>query len=134
MIPIVELIRLETSADGTFGILRINKKVFAGILEPPDRLNWRNVSSIPAGQYICRRYRSQRFGETFIVVNVPGRSGILFHAGNRVGDTEGCLLVGEHIAKLRGDRAIKNSGVTFAAFMSEMIGFESFHFTITENY
>lgn len=134
MIPIVEIVRLETSVAGTFGILRIQKQVFAGTLEPPDRLNARNVSSIPAGQYIAKRYQSPRFGSTFIVTDVPGRAGILFHGGNRVDDTAGCILIGEHIAKLKGDRAIKNSGDTFRAFLSELTMIDSFHLTIYEQY
>jgi hypothetical protein len=135
MVTIVEIIRLEENdTDGTFGMLRVNKSVFCATLEPPDRLNAVGLSCIPAQQYLCDRYSSARFPSTFIVRNVPGRSAILFHAGNTVKDTQGCILLGETIAKLRGDRGIKNSGATFSAFMAEMNGQLGFHLTIYQQY
>jgi len=135
MNQIVEIIRLEESdTDGTFGILRIEKSVFCATLEPPDRFNATGTSSIPAQQYFCDRYSSAKFPNTFVVRNVPVRSGILFHAGNTVQNTQGCILLGETITKLRGDRGIKNSGATFAAFMAEMNGQQTFHLTIYQQY
>jgi len=133
--PIVEIIRLEESeAYGTFGVLRIQKQVFCVTLEPEDRLNAPNVSCIPAQQYICKRHFSNRFNETFMVMNVPGRSNILFHPGNEVKDTEGCILLAEHYGKLRGNRAVLNSGKTFKKFMDVMKDFDKFHLTIIESY
>ena len=135
MTPIIEIVRLEESEkDGTFGMLRIGKALFCATLEPPDRFNAVGTSCIPAQQYFCDRYSSAKFLNTFIVRNVPGRSGILFHAGNTVKNTQGCILLGETIAKLRGDCGIKNSGATFADFMSEMNGYKSFHLTIYQQY
>ena len=130
---IVELIRLEESRQGTFGVLRINKQIFCCTLEPPDRGNKRSVSSIPAQQYICKPVESPSHGGTFEVTNVPGRSHILFHSGNIVGQTEGCILLGEHFGKLRGQRALLNSGKTFRDFLRE-VGREPFHLTIYEQF
>ena len=135
MIPVVELIRLEESFYcGTFGALKLNKEVFCWTLEPPDRLNERNVSSIPAQQYECRRKLSQRFGATFEVADVPGRINVLFHAGNTVGDTAGCILLASEIGKLKGDRAVLNSGRTFKKFLQIFSGVQAFHLTIREVY
>ena len=125
--PIVELIRLEESEHGTFGVLRICKQIFCYTLEPMDKENKRYVSSIPAQQYVCKRTSSVRFGNTFEVANVPGRDSILFHPGNRQTDTNGCILLGQYIDKLYMDpiaRAVMNSGNTFKKFM-EII--ENFH-------
>ena len=130
---IVEIIRLETGESGTLSILRIDKQVFCVTLEPPDRLNERNTSSIPAGQYICSPYESPTHGGTFEVTNVPGRSAILLHAGNIVDHTEGCIMLGETFGKLKGNRAILNSGNTFRRFLAEM-GRTPFHLTIYERY
>jgi hypothetical protein len=91
------------------------------------------VSSIPAQQYICRPYKSPTHGKTFQVRNVPGRDHILFHAGNLAKHTEGCILLGEHFGKLKGDRAILNSGATFKAFLAE-VGERPFHLTIYERF
>jgi len=128
----VELIRLEESIEGTFGVLKVNKYVYCCTLEPSDRENERNVSSIPAQQYQCIRIQSVRYGDTFQVMDVPGRSHILFHAGNRVRDTQGCILLGQYFGKLRGDRAILNSGRTFHDFMTHMKGSMGFYLTIKE--
>ena len=135
MIPVVELIRLETGPSGTLGVLLIQKKIFAVTLEPPDRLNKTNISHIPSGQYICDRQRSPRYGNTFLVRDVPGRSHILFHAGNVVEDTQGCILLGSTVGKLRSSaRAVLNSGATFTAYMAALEGHDRFHLTIREFY
>jgi hypothetical protein len=57
-------------------------------LEPPDRLNAPHVSSIPAGQYLCRRVQSAKYGATLKIMDVPGRTLVRFHPGNRVLDSE----------------------------------------------
>lgn len=133
---IVEIIRLETDhVFGTLGYMKIRKKMFCVTLEPPDELNKPFLSSIPPGQYVCERHVSPKFGETFIILGVPDRDNVLFHKGNTVEDTEGCIVVGQHVDKLRTfERAILNSGVTFARFMKKMEGRNRFHLTITENY
>jgi hypothetical protein len=95
------------------------------------------VSSIPAQQYMCRRYVSQRHGETFMVENVPGRDAILFHAGNTAEDTMGYILLGQYFGKLKTDwqaRAVLNSGATFNNFMLAMADYDRFHLTIREAY
>ncbi len=134
MKPVVELIRLEESRQGTFGVLKINKTVFCVTLEPADRLNMQYNSSIPAQQYICDLHNSPRFGLTWKIMDVPGRDDILFHPGNRVKDTNGCPLLAQHFGKLQGHRAVLNSGTTFKRFMSIMDSFDHFHLTIKEVY
>jgi hypothetical protein len=133
---IVELIRLEEHhIFGTIGSLKIDKRVFCSTLEPPDKENAQNISSIPAQQYNCVRYHSNKYPDTFQVGQVPGRTLILFHAGNTFEDTAGCILLGQYPDKLKNlDRAILNSGDTFKAFMEKMGKDEAFHLTIREVY
>ena len=137
-LPIVEIIRLEENSEfGTFGALRINKQLFCSTLELPDRLNKVSVSSIPAQQYLCKRYSSDNYPNTFEVTDIPDRSFVLFHAGNRKRDTRGCILLGQYPAKLQGndeDRGVWNSGNTFKVFMSMLNGYNLFHLTVTEVY
>lgn len=134
MTPILELIRLAETDQGTLGALKIQKVPFCCTLELPDLLNAPNRSSIPAQQYICQRIQSPKFGETFQVMNVPGRSAVLFHAGNTAADTEGCILLGQHWGKLGEQWAVLNSGNTFKAFLQELWGFNQAHLTIKEEY
>ena len=142
MLPIVEIIRLEENYEhGTFGILRLNKQVFCYTLEENDELNTANISSIPAQQYICELRATGlnsvvKLGlyKTYEVLNVPDRTGIKFHPGNSDDDTEGCILLGEKIGKLRTDRTILNSGVTYLNFMNCLAGESRFHLTVMEHY
>jgi len=140
---IVELIRLEENdKEGTFGILKIDKEVFCCTLEPPDMENQQNISSIPAQQYRVEPYSSDKYKKTFQVMRVPGRTKVLFHAGNTVNHTQGCIILGERFGKLKGatgeQRAVLNSGKTFQSFRDIIkLSFareeiDYFHLTIRE--
>lgn len=129
--PIVEVIRLEEGPEGAFGVMKISKTVFCSTLEPQDLLNKSFASNIPAPQqYLCKR-RNSRWGETFEVIGVPDRTDILFHPGNLLVDTDGCIILGQYVGKLRGERAVRNSGTTFRRFMETMKGVDEFLLTIT---
>lgn len=132
MIEYAELIRLEQGTDGTFGVMRLDGRVFCVTLEPPEKGNRVNISCIPTGKYLCQKVDSPRFGETYEVTDVPGRSNILLHPGNVTDDTRGCVLLGKHFGKLRGDRAVLNSGKTFDGFMDQCAGSESFPLVVED--
>lgn len=134
IIPTGKIIRLEESFQGTFGVFLICSQVFCVTLEPTDKFNERNISSIPAQQYTCKKIRSPRFGETFEIADVPGRSHVLFHKGNVGSSTAGCVLLAQYFGKLQGNRAILNSGATFKKFMEIMKDVDTFNLTIRECY
>jgi len=135
MKPSIEIVRLEERHRyGTFGMLKINKELLCVTLEPPDRLNEQDRSSIPAQQYYCYPHTSPKFGPTWRVADVPGRENILFHAGNTLHNTSGCILLAEHFGKLNGDRAILNSGKTFKMFLKIMESHGMASLTIRECY
>lgn len=132
---IVELIRLSSmKQSGTFGVLLIDKHPFCVTLEPPDNENATGISNIPTGQYLCNRYSSEKYPSTFQVMRVYSRTKVLFHSGNRVKDTEACILLAQYFGKLEGDRAVLNSGSTFKKFMEIMQGIDEFHLTVSEKY
>lgn len=126
--------RLETSQQGTIGVLLVDRKCFCWTLEPPELLNAQNKSCIPVGQYRAIRTVSHRFGDTFKVEDVPERTDILFHAGNTVKDTTGCILVGEIIRTVVTSRSVLNSSKTLIYFMDELHGKSVAHLTITAEY
>ena len=134
LISTIRLIRVEESSEGTFGNWIVCSQVFCVTLEPSDLLNERNISSIPAQQYQCIRIRSPQFGETFEIVDVPGRSHVLLHAGNTIKHTKGCIILAQHFGKLHEDRAVLNSGKTFKEFMKIMKGVNMFSLTVKEVY
>jgi hypothetical protein len=50
---------------------------------------------VPPGIYTVGWYPSPRFGrEMLSLIDVPGRSGIEIHAGNKASDSLGCLMPG----------------------------------------
>lgn len=133
--PTARIVRLEESEYyGTFGALKFEDEVVCWTLEPPDFANEPMKSCIPAQQYMCCRTTSRTFGNTFLLRHVPGRSNILFHPGNLVKDTEGCILLGEKIGELSGDRAVLSSRAAFDRFMDLLNGINEFKLTITEAY
>ena len=87
---------------GTPGELRLPDGWGCKTLELPWRGNATGKSCIPPGVYDMHYRRSPTIermtkGEHLSgweLQSVPGRSLILFHPGNSVVDTEGCILVG----------------------------------------
>lgn len=136
--------RLCTSEYGTFGVLLLSngpvteinndhRIPFAVTLERRWLNNKRSISCIPTGAYTVKRVSSPRFGETFKVTNVEGRSHILFHKGNRFEDSHGCILVGEEFGFLNGEPAILSSGRGYKEFMDRFQGRDEFGLLITWN-
>ena len=110
------LIRIAYISDGTFGVLFDEDIPFCLTLEREWNDNKRGESCIPTGLYVCRRVQSPKFGDTFEVCDVPGRSYILFHIGNIEDDSHGCILVGEMYEKLKGKIAVLASGKGYKEF------------------
>ena len=125
---ILDLIRVGSSGLGTFGVLRIGQVPFALTLERPWRDNEPNVSCIPPTEYLCRRVHSPKFGETFEVQGVERRSHILFHKGNTIEDTHGCILVGEQF----DGTTLAYSGAGYGEFMAKMAGLDEFILRVME--
>lgn len=98
----VTILRLS-HGEGIIGACYVNGMFLCFSLE----LSWRNnepeVSCIPAGVYKAVRHTSPKFGETYLLVDVPKRSEILFHAGNSIADTKGCILLGDRPRSLTSE-------------------------------
>lgn len=76
------------------GRMYIDSKFFCHTLEPP---RTGQHPCIPEGRYKVEMYPSGKFHALRpILLNVPGRSGILIHEGNFPRDTKGCILVGKN--------------------------------------
>lgn len=72
-------------------------------VELPWKDNQRKISCIPPGEYLIEPRTTEKFGRHLWVRDVPGRDGILIHAGNFFSQIEGCILVGLHHADLNRD-------------------------------
>lgn len=85
----------EKSTLSAFVLLNEGKVIFTcNTLELTYKGNQREISCIPEGTYNVKPRVSKKYGSHFILENVPNRTAILIHVGNKVEDTEGCILVG----------------------------------------
>ena len=137
--------RTRKSASCTIGELYINGKRFCYTLEDTDRGLKSSMSldqikkakvngetCIPAGTYavdmdtVSPKYQARGANSTYAkigfklprLLNVPGYEGVLMHIGNYPKDTEGCILVGEAVA--RSGEAINSSTNAFWALYNEL--------------
>ena len=128
----MKLIRVASNQTAVYGVLLQGDIPFAVTVERPWLDNRKGESCIPAGDYECRRVSSPKFGNTFEVTAVPGRSEILFHKGNISDDSLGCILVGEQFNPVLGKPGISASKEGFDEFLKLTSMTDSFPLTIQE--
>lgn len=125
------IVRLEQSEQGALGVLLFDGSIFSYTLEPDK--NEKGKLYIPQGCYHCQRFHGTKWPNTFEII-VPGHTAVLFHSGNVEADTLGCVLLGSTVGKLRGNRAVMNSGDTFKAFLSFLTKEPDFVLFIEDRY
>lgn len=88
-------------------------------LELPWKDNKRNISCIPTGTYKVKKHFSASHALCFSILNVPNRTHILIHAGNKYSEIRGCILVGASFGDIDGDGVIdvRNSRQTLKEFL-----------------
>jgi hypothetical protein len=128
---------VESTDQGTISEVYINGKMIQYVIEPPWRDNKPQVSCIPQGVYTCVWHTSPKYGEVYMVTEVPGRSLILKHWGNFGGDywkgyktnTLGCQIHGKQIGLLwngkQMQRAVLNSRSALREF-NQLLNKETF--------
>ncbi len=124
----ITILRTSTDDHGTFGVIWTPDGEALRTLELPHRDNKINISCIPAGEYIVEWLYSEKFGHSYKVKNVPGRSHILFHAANFAGDVEkgynshlkGCITLGQFSGMLGGQKAVINSKKALETFKTSL--------------
>ena len=130
--PDVYLKQIMSDDQGTISCLRIPAYEWSCFInELPDRNNERSFSRIPRpATYIAKFVNSKKFGDVYLLMNVPDRSGILMHSGTYAGDTKkkwksdvlGCLEFGLKVVILNGQRAVVNSRSTRDTFQKLLDG------------
>lgn len=128
---LIKLIRIEQTTEGALGALKLEGEYFCSFLQPDNKDSKR--FQIPAGTYFCRRFHGIEHPNTFEIV-VMGHTALLFHAGNTKEDTIGCTILGQYPGKLKGDRAVLNSGKTFEQFMDKLTPYNEFYVEIIDSY
>jgi hypothetical protein len=83
---------------------RFNLLFTCKTLELPYKDNQKNISSIPAGIYQCKKGRGWKIPYLHIhILNVPNRTGIRIHRANRYKQLKGCGAVGESFTDMDND-------------------------------
>ena len=128
---IARMPRLEMSDQGALGVLMFNEICFCCTLEPDagDLTKF----YIPQGVYTCKRFHGTKWPNTFEIL-AKGHTDVLFHAGNTEADTKGCVVLGASFGKLKGQRAVLNSGATFQEFLRITADYNTFPLLITDHY
>jgi hypothetical protein len=115
----------DGAAGAALGVLRDDAgRIFFTTLED---------KPIPAGTYVVKLMPAEanpKHGECFEVQNVPDRTDILFHPGNDVDDSEGCILVGYGFSEFR--LAITSSRVAYRRFRRFLANVREFTLVITD--
>ena len=133
------LIRLESTSQGTFGILTVDDKQWI-TGELPEKNNHQMFSCIPRGDYVVRWTFSNRFKRfTYEVQNVPERTGIRIHPANFVGDTElgyrcevqGCIALGKRTGTIEKQKTLSGSRLAVSDFEAYFAK-EPFNLTIKD--
>ncbi len=77
---------------GTNGKLKDGEQLLCHTIELPWLQNRQNVSCIPEGRYQVVKRNTKERGDHLHVIDVPGRSWILFHpANNALKEIKGCI-------------------------------------------
>jgi len=127
----VQLKRFASHSEvGTFGEFTIEGRTLYTV-ERPWECNKPFVSCIPPGKYVCKRVQSPKFGDTFEVMDVPGRTHILFHVANVKDDLHGCIGLGLYLGVAYNKWAVTSSRLAIQKFAGLTTGVDEFNMEIT---
>lgn len=102
--------------NGTNGSLFINDKFVCYTIELPWKENEPRNSCIPEGCYAIQKRSSPKFGQHFLITNVPNRSLILIHPANHAKtELQGCIAP---VTKLTGEGRGELSRKAFTNFIT----------------
>ena len=132
-VPILQIVRVRHTDEATYGVMSFKGEApFVVTLERPWKDNERNVSCIPPNFYSCAKFSSESHPNTYEVLNVPDRSAILFHPGNTVDDSAGCILVGESFADFGDEHGIGQSRKGFDEMIEKLNGAKTFYLSLNK--
>jgi hypothetical protein len=122
----VRIERYDSNGERTLGRVFFDGVPKMSSYELPWKNNEKSTSCIPIGMYRCARHISEAYPErrlAYVVKDVPGRQGILFHSGNTFKDTQGCILLGMSIGTLQVSGNYVDAVLSSQGAMSELHDF-----------
>ncbi|KKX46931.1 DUF5675 family protein [Sphingobacterium sp. IITKGP-BTPF85] len=128
------LIRTQQGKESTLSELYLDGEFVGYGLEDAVRENKiKGSTAIPSGKYrlgfntygaMNARYR-KRFPELhrgmIEILDIPNFSYVYIHIGNNIGDTSGCVLVGNKMALLDGDYEIYQSQRAYVKLYEKLV-------------
>ena len=102
-------------------------------IERPWLQNRVNVSCIPAGTYDLKPVNSPKFGLTFEVESVIGRTHILIHKANKASELQGCIAPVSRFGQLGDEWAGLSSKKAYDKLMSTLSRDEKHKLIIERN-
>lgn len=78
-------------------------------------------SCIPEGLYKIKLSTFRGLYQAYEVLNVPGRSGIKIHKGNKLSDILGCIILGKNSIRQDNQIFLQYSSDAFEEFMHVML-------------
>lgn len=120
--------RFNYAPDGTFGRITLpsGKQLFT--CEQPWNGNATGKSCIPEGIYsmamrdspVVERSSGGKFTRGWEVLDVPGRTFIMFHPANWPHELKGCIAPGVNYAVMRNKQGVTSSRDAFTDLMDEL--------------
>lgn len=116
------LLKRYYSPFGIHGDLEVEGHTFS-TLEKSWKGNEQSVSCIPEGNFTMEMrsspvvQRTSGFSEGWQVMDVPGRTYIMFHPGSWTKDTAGCILIGTEKDIVDNKLFLRDSQEAFKRFM-----------------
>lgn len=136
---IMTLKRISMKKDGVYGVLLDEDNTpFCLTLERPWLDNKQNESCIPKGEYLAKRAYYKNKYDSFLLEDVPNRTGIFIHKGNFTDDSRGCILLGENFEDALSPysnsivTSVLSSGQAFGEFMNRLKGHNELRLVIVE--
>lgn len=125
--------------NGTHGTVEFPDGTTFETLENPWLNNKNSISCIQEGEYVLKMRNSPvvertskgEFQKGWEVTDVPDRTYIMWHVGNYVRNTEGCILVGKTRDFADGYPVIWSSAIAFRSFMGKMTENETWLLSVT---
>ena len=122
--------------DSTLSRLLIDGRFFSYVLEDTDRklesgmpmdllkaIKVQGATAIPSGRYEVIINWSDRFQQYMpLLLNVPGFEGVRIHAGNKIADTDGCILPGYTHSMIDKNYAVGESKKAYESLLKEIRG------------
>jgi hypothetical protein len=124
MYPVVILHR-QYKTDCTLATFTLPSGKQLKTIERPWLDNRANISCYPEGVYMAKwlaRSGSGKYKRVWHVIDVPNRSGILWHRGNLVRHSRGCTIVGSRHGSLGGLPAVLGSKTGLNKMRRELAG------------